>query len=127
VRSALLGDHESALELLDTAALHVPRALLLDQVKIRMNKTMIQLAARTIDRRDADRLLRECIERVRGVQMPYLSTVLKENVAAIGGEHSPRAHALSNECVSLAVSLDTDASPASNVTSTLLMSVHWRY
>jgi tetratricopeptide (TPR) repeat protein len=54
IRAALLGDHATALAAADEAAVKVPRALLFDQVKIEINRTVLRCAAGIIDRDGAE-------------------------------------------------------------------------
>jgi tetratricopeptide (TPR) repeat protein len=126
VRSALLGDHASALDALGAAAVHVPRALLLDQVKISMNRAVIECAAGMTDSADCERSLVSSSRRTRGVQTPYLDRALAANLAVARGERptEPVAHP---ERVSLTAELPADGRFRSGAMWSLMMSVHWRY
>jgi tetratricopeptide (TPR) repeat protein len=120
-RSALMGDYPSALQLLDEAALHVPPALLFDEVKIELNRTVIEFAAGAKDRQECEAELAACSARIRGFQMPYLQTLLESNLAAARG----RPQALSNRVpdrVSKSFPLR-----AHGATWELGGSLHWRY
>lgn len=126
IRSALLGEHDAALATLDAAALHVPHALLFDRVKLRMNRTVIARIGGTLDATDCERVLEECITRIRGVQMPYLHRALRANIAAARGENKGSAAGADDDRVRLTIAappqVPNDGSPW-----TLMMSVHWRY
>jgi tetratricopeptide (TPR) repeat protein len=121
VRASLLGDHETALDAVDEAALQVPRALLFDQVKIEINRAVIRCAAGVIDRDVADTALAACAARVRGYQMPYLHDFAAANIAAARGEPLPPSKHPPG-LVGFNV-----AFPAVGSTWELGLSVHWRY
>ena len=121
VRSALLGDYSTALQLLDTAARHVPRALLFDQVKIDANRAVLECAAGVVDQTTCESTLTACTARIRGFQMPYLHAFLESNLAAARGGSAnlarlPRHRVLKNFPLS-----------ASGTTWEIAGSLHWRY
>lgn len=89
VWAALRGDHQTALDAVDDAALQVPRALLFDQVKIEINRTVIRCAAGVIDRPTAEAKLVDCAMRIRGYQMPYLHDFAASNLTAARGQPLP--------------------------------------
>ena len=120
IRAALLGDHASALETLAEASLHVPRALLLDQIKISTSRTVIECVSDRISRSTCEQELLEYVHQIRGVQMPYLRRVLEVNLAAARGEPSA-ARAVEGR-----VSLTADLI-AGRATWQFPMSIHWRY
>jgi hypothetical protein len=121
VRAALLGDHATALEVVDEAALQVPRALLFDQVKIEINRTVMRCASGVIDRAAAEAALAACAARIRGYQMPYLHEFATANIAAARGEPlPPSSHP--RDRVGFNVPF-----PALGSTWELGLSVHWRY
>jgi tetratricopeptide (TPR) repeat protein len=126
VRSALLGNFTSALGALEEAALQVPRALLLDQVKISMNRTIIECLAGSLALRSAERSLIECASRFRGVEMPYMQRAIESNLATVRGDGSPEA-TIPSERVSLAIRVSPNGALVTTGPWTLLMSVHWRY
>ncbi len=126
VRSALAGDHQAALDSLDDAGVHVPRALILDQVKIRMNRAVIEHVSGVTDARAFEGALLDCIQRIRGLQMPYLQRALGANLACVRGE-SPRSQMTARELVSLEIPLGAEDPGRPGNPWTLLMSVHWRY
>jgi tetratricopeptide (TPR) repeat protein len=123
VRSALRDDFGGALEALDAAALHVPRALVMDQVKISMNRCAIECASGGRDPREGTKTFVECLERIRGLQMPYLQRAIERNLAVARGEDVV-ATGDEDGLISLNIGL-----PANGGASawTLLMSIHWRY
>jgi tetratricopeptide (TPR) repeat protein len=121
IRSALLGEYAAALDTLDEAAVRVPRALLLDQVKIRVNRIVIECISGARDLGACEEAFVECTHRIRGLQMPYLQRVLAANIAIVRGEASVVA-AADEQRVSLTVKLF-----ARGLTWELPMSVHWRY
>jgi tetratricopeptide (TPR) repeat protein len=121
VRSALLGDYPEALQLLDIAARHVPRALLFDQVKIDANRAVLECVAGIIDPAACESTLTACAARIRGLQMPYLHAFLESNLAAArGGSASlarlPRGWVLKNFLIS-----------GSGTNWEVAGSLHWRY
>jgi tetratricopeptide (TPR) repeat protein len=121
VRSALLGDYEAALQTLDESAVHVPRALLYDQVLIDINRTVIRCASGALDEEFGESALTECIGRIRGFQMPDLHRLAEINMAALHGERTV-ASTPRQELVQLIVPLH-----ARGVTWGLETEVHWRY
>jgi tetratricopeptide (TPR) repeat protein len=126
LRAALLGDYSSALDTLDNAGLHVPRALLMDQVKINMNRSVIACAGGALTLSECEEALTRCVRRIRGVQMPYLHRALLANIAASRGESAPPTFA-DPERVSLTVRLPAERSQETQPPWELMMSVHWRY
>ena len=120
IRAALLGDHASALDTLTEAAVHVPRALLLDQIKISVSRTVIECVSGRISGNACEQELLQYLHRIRGVQMPYLQRVLKMNLAAARGEPS-RARPDEGR-VSLTANLI-----AGRAIWQFPMSIHWRY
>jgi AAA ATPase-like protein len=124
IRSALRHDFGSALEALDVAALHVPRALVLDQVKISMNRCAIECASGELSPRQGASTFEGCLERIRGLQMPYLQRSIERNLAVARGEDTV-AGVDQKERISLDIGLPSSGDVAS--TWTLLMSIHWRY
>lgn len=125
VRAALRRDYRAALDILEAAALHVPRALILDQVKIDMNRCVIGCESATIDRERCAHTLTEGLRRIRGLQMPYLKRTLERNLAVARGEGvEPQRDG--SDRVSLGVELPAKEG-ASPDAWTLLMSIHWRY
>jgi tetratricopeptide (TPR) repeat protein len=121
IRSALVGDYPTALRTVDEAALQVPRALLFDQVKIDINRAVIQCVSGMIDRSVCEATLAACAARIRGFQMPYLHDFVASNTAAARGEPIARTARL-NERVDFNVPLR-----ALGTTWELGLSVHWRY
>ncbi|MEA2493361.1 MAG: hypothetical protein QOJ29_1272, partial [Thermoleophilaceae bacterium] len=126
IRSALLTDFEAALVTLEEAALHVPRALLFDQVKIAMNQAVIGCVGGTLSFAEGERMLDECVRRIRGVQMPYLHRALISNIATARGEPNTGSGRASDR-VSLGVRLPADTPGAAGGPWTVMSSVHWRY
>jgi hypothetical protein len=121
IRAALLGNYQSALDTLAEASVHVPRALLLDQLKISMSRTVVERLDGRIGQDECERQLRRCLQRITGVQMPYLQRVLMANIAATRGE------AVVADCPFPGrVSLTADL-VAGDVTWQFPMSIHWRY
>jgi tetratricopeptide (TPR) repeat protein len=120
IRAALLGDHVSALEALTEAAVHVPRALLLDQVKIETSRLVVECVSGQMSPPICEKALSRCLDHIRGVQMPYLRRVLRINLEAARGEVSPRN--ASTGRVSLTADLTVES-----VTWQFPMSIHWRY
>jgi tetratricopeptide (TPR) repeat protein len=124
VRSALRQDYGSALKSLDAAALHVPRALVMDQVKISMNRCAIECAGGERSRHEGAEAFVECLERIRGLQMPYLQRSIERNLAvARGGNQVTGVD--EGGYISLDVTLPANGGVAG--AWTLLMSIHWRY
>ncbi len=124
IRFALLGEHASALAKIDEAALHVPRALLFDQVKMQMNRAVIACVSGVLAPETCERSLCSCIERIRGVQMPYLHRALLMNVDVARGVSLAAPHEADGDRVSLSIQLPA---PSTDAMWTLLTSVHWRY
>ncbi len=124
IRSALRHDFGGALEALDAAALHVPRALILDQVKISMNRCAIECASGELGPHEGADTFAECLERIRGLQMPYLQRSIERNLAVARGEE-----AVGKVAEDRNVSLDIGLPAADGAAGpwTLLMSIHWRY
>jgi tetratricopeptide (TPR) repeat protein len=121
IRSALLGDHHSALALLDEAALTVPRALLFDQVKINANRVVLKCVAGLVDTATCESTLLECLARIRGLQMPYLYAFLESNLTAARGgaarlDRFPQQRVLKNFPLR-----------GSGTVWELAGSLHWRY
>jgi hypothetical protein len=126
IRAALLGDYAVAQEALDGAAIQVPRALLLDQVKIDMNRAVIRCVSGALDAAACAESLMECMRRIRGFQMPYLHRALAANLANARGQ-SVGDGARDDGRVSLTLALPADGSVPHQGAWTLMTSVHWRY
>ena len=124
VRAALRQDYGGALDALDTAALHVPRALVLDQVKISMNRCVIECASGRRDPREGADAFVECLERIRGLQMPYLQRAIERNLAVARAEETAAGV---DEDGHVSLGIDLSANGGAAAPWTLLMSIHWRY
>ncbi|OWY61008.1 hypothetical protein B7486_66095, partial [cyanobacterium TDX16] len=94
--------------------------------KIDMNRAVISTMAGATSRAEAADAFERGLERIRGMEMPYLAACLERNLAtALGAsarppQRLPRSGA--GHRVSLQVPLD-----AGDVSWSLLLSVHWRY
>ena len=121
VRYALLGDYRAALATLEESAVHVPRALLYDQVLIDINRIVVQCVSSELAASDGESALEACVDRIRGFQMPDLHRLAEINTAALQGQ---AAQPNSGEArrVQLIVPLH-----AHGVTWGLETEVHWRY
>ena len=121
VRYALLGDYEAALSTLDESAVHVPRALLYDQVLIHINRIVIRCVSGELDTGPGEAALAACVDRIRGFQMPDLHRLAEINMTALKGD--PRQSITNDgQPVQLIVPLQ-----AQGVTWGLETEVHWRY
>jgi hypothetical protein len=125
VRAALLGRYDEALDWLNEARLRVPRALLLDQVKIEMDSIVIEAAAERLTPSQTERALHACLRRIQGVQMPEIRNALAPNLAVAKGERW-EGHPPDSEKVSPDLGMRIGF-PVSGKDWTLLMSIHWRY
>ncbi len=125
VRAALLGQYERALRWLKEASLRVPRTLLLDQVKIEMDRIVIEAAAGQLTNQQVEVGLEHCLRRIQGVQMPEIRSAVVPNLARVRGE-SPRPGpkpAANRQNLGMRISLPATA----GIEWDLLMSIHWRY
>jgi tetratricopeptide (TPR) repeat protein len=123
VREALVERFDAALEFLDEAAIQVPKALLLDKVKIRTNRAVVALVGGAISRDEAERIVADCLHRTRGVPMPYVRQVMRDNLTVLQGGPSPIA-AAPGAILSLPL---RDEASGSDARLTLMTTVHWRY
>ena len=126
VQSAMLGDYDSALNSLDKSDSNVPRTLLLDQVKISMNRIVVESIIGVLDPKGSEQALAQCLRRIHDVPMPELRRTLISNMAAARGESS-LVRGFHGEQASTSMDLAVGVSVSTNVTWTLLMSIHWRY
>jgi tetratricopeptide (TPR) repeat protein len=125
VRAALLGQYERALRWLKEASLRVPRALLLDQVKIESDRVAIEAAAGLLSNQQVEARLEECLRRIQGVQMPEIRSAVVPNLARARGESPPPGPqpAANRQELGMKVGLP----PTAGTQWDLLMSIHWRY
>ncbi len=124
IRAALMKDYASAITSLDEAAVHVPRALILDQVKIHMNRSIIEYINGNIEISACESSLFNDIQRIRGLQMPYLRAALMSNLAIARGAVAQES---ARGPVAVEIELTARAPASQEMTWTLLMSIHWRY
>jgi tetratricopeptide (TPR) repeat protein len=121
VRYAIVGDYEAALRMLDESAVHVPRALLYDQVLIDIDRIVVRCASGALDKKSGESALAECVARIRGFQMPDLHRLVEINMAALG-DAPTTGDVTGDNRVQLIVPLQ-----ARGVTWGLETEVHWRY
>lgn len=121
VLSALIGEYDAALDHLEEAAVIAPRSLLLDHVKIDMNRTVVRCISGGLGAAEARRSFNSGLSRIRGIEMPYIREAMEHNMAIACGN---RTTVRRGDFVSLVMPI---ASASNGGEWCLMMSVHWRY
>lgn len=130
VTYVLLGKYNVAIEYFKKASNSVPRNLLLDQIKIEVNKIITKYLENLINNEMALSCLKELFERIKGIEMPYLRRIIKHNMNVLNSKKESRVSGIegflaNNQNVSLyvPVKLKKDSSRF----LVIIPSVHWRY
>ena len=121
IRIALSGDWARSRSLLRQAAVHVPRSLVFDQVKIDVIVAVIDRVSGERSQAECSEALEHCSERLRGIESPYLDATIEHNLATNRGD---TAAVTRNSDGRVRLNLEL---PAGDATWNLPMSVHWRY
>lgn len=122
VSAAILDRCEEALEWLDKAGGNVPLSLLLDQVKIRMNRVVVRALMGISKPSETEQDLLACVEALEGFAMPELRRTLLENIAVARRRQGAAPSEARGSLGALGLRVPRARGPWQ-----LMMSVHWRY
>ncbi|WP_045826244.1 ATP-binding protein [Teredinibacter turnerae] len=128
IKFGLEKNYVSAQKYLDMADFFVPASLLLDQIKIKMAKSVFGLLSNDKGRMDTARQLEALLENIKGVCLPYLRHSLEHNISTLLDDQYTMPDKLKVKLASYnKVSIYLPVFYEKSKTLIINPSVHWRY